>query len=165
MGETANPLQPLLDDHEDFLDKLAELEATLDEMMHTREANEGNREILDESIRFFREELLPHFAREDDVVLPPLEVAIGRFGTLVNVVAYEHEEIRREIQKFEEARRDLEALRDPWPMIEELNRHGIFTIQFLWDHFRKERTGLFAVALEKLSRSQLDEIGTKLARG
>ncbi len=165
MGETANPLQPLLDDHEDFVDKLAELEATLDEMMHTREANEGNREILDESIRFFREELLPHFAREDVLILPPLEAAIGRFGTLVNVVAYEHEEIRREIQKFEEARRDLEALRDPWPAIEELNRHGIFTIQFLWDHFRKERTVLFPAAMEKLSQSQLDEIGTRLARG
>ncbi len=164
MGEASGPFQPLLDDHEDFQEKLAELEATLDEMMRTREANEGNREILDEAVRFFRDELLPHFAREDEVVLPPLEAAIGRFGTLVNVVAYEHEEIRREVEKFEEARRELDGLRDPWPAIGELNRHGIFTIQFLWDHFRKERTGLFPAALEKLAPAQLEEIRTRLAR-
>jgi len=165
MGDSDDPFQSLLDAHADFLDKLAELEATLDEMMHTREASEGNREILDESIRFFHDELLPHLAREDEIVLPPIEAAIGRFGTLVNVVAYEHEEIRREILKFGEARRELDALKDPWPAIEELNRHGIFTIQFLWDHFRKERTGLFVVAMEKLSAVQLEEIRTGLARG
>ncbi len=164
MGEAASPFQPLLDDHEEFLDKLAELEATLDEMMRTREASESNREILDESVRFFREELLPHFAREDEVVLPPLEAAIGRFGTLVNVVAYEHEEIRREVEKFSEARRELERLRDPWPAIGELNRHGIFTIQFLWDHFRKERTGLFPAAQEKLPPPELEAIRARLAR-
>ncbi len=165
MGGPDDPFQPLLEAHADFLDKLTELEATLDEMMRTREASEGNREILDESIRFFREELLPHLAREDEIVLPPIEAAIGRFGTLVNVVAYEHEEIRREVLKFGEARRELDALKDPWPAIEELNRHGIFTIQFLWDHFRKERTGLFVVAMEKLSATQLEEIRTRLARG
>ncbi|HLE54861.1 MAG TPA: hemerythrin domain-containing protein [Thermoplasmata archaeon] len=164
MGEAGSPFQPLLDAHEDFVDKLTELEATLDEMMRTREASEGNREILDESIRFFEEELLPHFVQEDEVVLPPLEAAIGRFGTLVNVVAYEHEEIRREVHKFEDARRELDSRRDPWPAIEELNRHGIFTIQFLWDHFRKERTGLFPAALQKLTGPQLEGIRERLAR-
>ncbi len=163
MGEADNPFQRLLDEHAEFVDKLTELEATLDEMMHTREASEGNREILDESIRFFEEELLPHFAKEDELVLPPLEAAIGRFGTLVNVVAYEHEEIRREIRKFKEARREVDVLKDPWPAIEELNRHGIFTIQFLWDHFRKEKTGLFTVAQEKLPAAQLETIRAKLA--
>ncbi len=163
MAYPADPFQPLLDDHDEFLEKLNELEAVLDEMMNTREANEGNRELLDESIRFFEEDLLPHFAREDAVVLPPLEAAIGRFGTLVNVVAYEHEEIRREIAKFKEARTELGASRDPWPSIQELNRHGIFTIQFLWDHFRKEKVSLFPKAAASLSAEQLAEIRRRLA--
>ncbi len=158
-----DPFQPLLDAHDEFLEKLTELEAVLDEMMNTREANEGNRELLDESIRFFEEDLLPHFRTEDDVVLPPLEAKIGRFGTLVNVVAYEHEEIRREIAKFKEARAELVATADPWPAIQELNRHGIFTIQFLWDHFRKEKTSLFPTAGQSLSAEQLDRIRTALA--
>ncbi len=113
MGEDLSPFQPLLDEHEEFLEKLNELEAVLDEMMNTREANEGNRELLDESIRFLEEDLLPHFALEDRVVLPPIEAKIGRFGSLVNVVSYEHEEIRREISKFKEARAQLERDKDP----------------------------------------------------
>ena len=164
MGEDASPFQVLLDDHEEFLEKLTELEAVLDEMMNTREANEGNRELLDESIRFFDEDLLPHFAREDRIVLPPIEARIGRFGTLVNVVAYEHEEIRREIAKFKEARAELDPAKDPWPAIQELNRHGIFTIQFLWDHFRKERTSLFPTAAKSLSASELETIQAGLTQ-
>jgi hemerythrin-like domain-containing protein len=163
MAEPADPFQPLLDDHEEFLEKLNELEAVLDEMMNTREANESNRELLDESLRFFEEDLLPHFAREDSVVLPPLEAAIGRFGSLVNVVAYEHEEIRREIAKFREARSELERTQDPWPAIQELNRHGIFTIQFLWDHFRKEKVSLFPKAASSLPAERLAEVGRRLA--
>ncbi len=164
MAEPESPFQPLLDDHDEFLEKLIELEAVLDEMMNTREANDGNEELLDESIRFFDEDLLPHFRREDELVLPPLEAAIGRFGTLVNVVEYEHEEMRREIEKFKEARADLGKQRDRWPAIQELNRHGIFTIQFLWDHFRKEKVSLFPKAVESLSAAQLETIRAKLAQ-
>lgn len=164
MGETPGPFQSLLDDHDEFLEKLNELEAVLDEMMRTREANDGNRELLDESIRFFEEDLLPHFRTEDEVVLPPLEAAIGRFGTLVNVVGYEHEEIRREIAKFKEARTALNRLGDPWPAIQELNRHGIFTIQFLWDHFRKEKASLFPTAAKSLPAEQLADIGRQLGQ-
>ncbi len=164
MGEAADPFQSLLDEHTDFVEKLAKLEAILDEMMSTREASEGNREILDEAIRFFEEELLPHFAKEDAIVLPPVEAKIGRFGTMVNVVAYEHGEIRREVAKFKEARGRLERERDSWPAIEELNRHGIFTIQFLWDHFRKEKVSLFPTARQELSREDLEVVRARLTR-
>lgn len=164
MGGELDPFQPLLDEHEEFLDKLAELEAALDEMMGTRHVSEANRAVLDEAVRFFDEDLLPHFTKEEATVLPPLEAKIGRFGTMVNVVAYEHAEIRREIAKFKEARGELEASREPWPVIQELNRHGIFTIQFMWDHFRKERDSLFPVARESLEASQLESIRTRLAR-
>ncbi len=164
MADPGSPFQPLLDDHDEFLEKLNELEAILDEMMNTREANDGNRELLDESIRFFGEDLLPHLRREDEIVLRPLEAAIGRFGTLVNVVSYEHDEVRREIEKFKEARADLETHKNPWPAIQELNRHGIFAIQFLWDHFRKEKTSLFPKAMEALPAAQLETIRAKLAQ-
>ena len=47
--------------------------------------------------------------------------------------------------------------------IEELNRHGVFTIQFLWDHFRKEKASLFATAREVLSPEELASIGMHLS--
>ena len=46
--------------------------------------------------------------------------------------------------------------------IEELNRHGIFTVQFLWDHFRKEKTSLFQTARETLSAGELEALGRSL---
>src|SRR6059036_4093340 len=106
MGEPPeDPFAPLVAVHEDLVDKLTELEATLDEMMATRETREGNDIILDEAVRFFAEELMPHLRLEDEALLPALEMAIGRYGTLVTVVMYEHEEIRRGVAKRSEERR------------------------------------------------------------
>lgn len=159
MGDVPDddPFARVLIVHADFVDKLTELEATLDEMMATQEASEVNRTILDESVRFFEDELLPFLAAEDEVILPRLEAAIGRFGTLVNVVAYEHDEIRRGVEKFKAARGTLSA-RPSWPAIQEANRHGIFLVQFLWDHFRKERVSLYPTARERLPASDLRAI-------
>src|SRR3972149_5300273 len=128
MREMPDPFGSLLTDHEDFGEKLAELEATLDEMVTLREASAGNLDLIDEALRFVEEELLPHFRREEEIVLPALAARIGRYGSLVNVVEYEHEEMRRGIVKLKEARDALAAANDPWPAIQELNRHGIFAI-------------------------------------
>lgn len=162
MGDAPDPFARLLDEHADFIEKLSELEATLDEMMATHEVTEVNRILLDEAIRFFEEELVPHFRREEEAVLPLVEAKIGRFGSLVNVVHYEHDEIRREIGKIKEARAALET-RDPWPTIQELNRHGVFTIQFLADHFRKEKMSLFPTARDELAPEDLETIRARLA--
>src|SRR6266571_4187963 len=127
MGDVLDddPFSAVLADHADFVDKLTELEAT-----------------LDEAIRFFDDELLPFLAAEDEAILPRLEAAIGRYGTLVSVVGYEHAEIRRGVEKFKDARRAL-GRQPSWSAIQEANRHGVFLVQFLWDHFRKERTSLY----------------------
>jgi len=164
MGQADDdPFARLLAEHADFGEKLRELEATLDEMMARREATEENREMVDEALRFFDEELMPHFRLEEEIVLPTLEARIGRFGTLVNVIAYEHDEVRREIAKLKEARAALSDGRDPWPAIQELNRHGIFAIQFLANHFRKERTSLFPTARAELPLEDLDRVRARLA--
>jgi regulator of cell morphogenesis and NO signaling len=159
-------LTKLAEEHADFVDKLTELEAVLDEMMETRMASDEDVELLDEAVRFFEEELFPHFEREEKFLLPPLEAKVGRFGSLVNVVAYEHAEIRREVGKIRESLAALKGRR-PAPHdaeIEELNRHGIFTVQFLWDHFRKEKMSLFATARQELSPEELEQVRAALGR-
>ncbi len=158
-------LNRLAEEHADFIDKLTELEAVLDEMMQTRQASEEDIELLDESVRFFEEELFPHFEREEAFLLPPLEAKVGRFGSLVNVVTYEHAEVRREVGKIKEGLAALKAKRGgPLdPEIEELNRHGIFTVQFLWDHFRKEKQSLFQTAREELTTSELESLARSLS--
>lgn len=159
-----DPLRPLLDDHADFVDKLTELEATLDEMMNTRSASKENVDLLDEAVRFFEDELFPHFAREEKLLLPPLEVKVGRYGSLVNVVEYEHAEVRREVEKIKAGIAALKAARGDRheAEIEELNRHGLFTVQFLWDHFRKEKMSLFPTARLELSAAEQERIRGEL---
>jgi hemerythrin-like domain-containing protein len=163
MGDARDPFARLLDEHGDFIEKLSELEAVLDEMTATQAVTEENRILLDEAIRFFEEELVPHFRREEESVLPLLEAKIGRFGSLVNVVQYEHDEIRREIGKLREARAALDRPPEAASAVRELNRHGIFTIQFLADHFRKEKTSLFPTARNELSPEDLETIRARLA--
>src|SRR6266705_1411633 len=127
MGEPPeDPFAPLVAVHEDFVDKLTELEATMDEMMATRETREWNEIILDHAVRFF-------------------------------------EEIRSGVAKFEEARDDLRRLPASWPSIQELNRHGIFLVQFLWDHFRKENTSLFPTARKVLSPDALRNVTERIS--
>lgn len=159
-----DPFSALLTAHADFVDKLTELEASLDEMMATREARETNLMILDESLRFFDDELGPVLRAEDEMILPRLEVAIGRYGTLVSVVALEHDEIRRGVEKLREAREELQRHPESWSAIQEVNRHGIFLVQFLWDHFRKERVSLLPTARERLSSSDLAAIRRRFAQ-
>jgi len=156
-------LTQLAQEHADFIEKLTELEAALDEMMATRETREGNEIILDEAVRFFAEELMPHLRLEDEAVIPALEKAIGRYGTLVTVVMHEHEEIRRGVAKFDGAREDLRRDPESWPAIQELNRHGIFLVQFLWDHFRKENTSLFPTARKVLSADAIRKITEQIS--
>jgi len=160
-----DPLSELAEEHADFVEKLSELEAALDEMMETHVASDEDIELLEEAVRFFEEELFPHFEREEKHLLPALESKIGRYGSLVNVIAYEHDEIRREVQKIKESLAALEARRPATHRaeIEELNRHGIFTIQFLWDHFRKEKTSLFVTAREVLSPDELKSFGLHMS--
>jgi hypothetical protein len=50
-----------------------------------------------------------------------------------------------------------------WAAIQEVNRHGIFLVQFLWDHFRKERTSLYPTARERLSAADLQAIRERFA--
>jgi hemerythrin-like domain-containing protein len=157
-------LTQLAQEHADFIDKLTELEAALDEMMATRVASDVDIELLDEAVRFFEEELFPHFDREEKFLLPALEAKVGLYGSLVNVVAYEHAEVRREVSKIKEGLAALKAKRGGPHVkeIEELNRHGIFTVQFLWDHFRKEKMSLFQTARETLSAGELEALGRSL---
>jgi len=126
-------------------------------MMEVRRATEAGVDAAERAVRLLEEGVLPHFEREETFLLQPLGEKVGRTGSLVDVIAYEHAEIRREAGKIKEALAALKAARRGPHMaeVEELNRHGIFTVQFLWDHFRKEKASLFPTAREVLTPADL----------
>src|SRR5438876_3199359 len=133
MGETSDdPFAPLIGVHEDFVDKLTELEATLDEMMATRETREGNDIILDEAVRFFAEELMPHLRLEDEALLPALEMAIGRYGTFVTVIMSEHEEIRRGLENLTTAQENFGAVPVQWLATKNFTDTGSSLFRSFW---------------------------------
>src|SRR2546427_7085997 len=122
MGEPPeDPFAPLVAVHEDFVDKLTELEATLDEMMATRETREGNDIILDEAVRFFEEELIPHLRLEDEAVLPPIQKGNGRDRTLPAVRVYQHQGNQRGGLEFDEGRDDPRHAPAPSAALQGLN--------------------------------------------
>src|SRR5439155_1086279 len=67
------------------------------------------------------------------------------------------------VTQFDEAREDLRRDPNSWPVIQELNRHGIFLVQFLWDHFRKENTSLFPTARKVLSADAIRKITEQIS--
>jgi len=102
--------------------------------------------------------------REEHALLPALEAKIGRRGTLVSVIAYDHEEIRRALGKLGEALAALEgqAATAHALALREVNRHGIFLVQYLGLHMAKEDSALMAVARESLGEEGLREVERRL---
>ncbi len=163
---TTDPLARLSEEHAGFLEGLRGFEAALDAMMAARQASDAGVQAAERAVRLLEEGVLPHLEREERFLLPPLEAKVGRTGSLVGVVIFEHAEIRREVGKIKAALAALTAAR-PGPRageVEELNRHGIFTVQFLWDHFRKEGASLFPTAREVLAPAELEALAASFGR-
>jgi len=160
----ADPLARLAEEHAGYLEGLKGFETALDAMMAARRATDAGIEATERAVRLLEEGVLPHFRREEAFVLAPLDERVGRTGSIVGVIAYEHDEIRREVGKIKEALAELKAARQGPHAgeIEELNRHGIFTVQFLWDHFRKEKASLFPTAREVLTPAELEALAGSL---
>jgi len=96
--------------------------------------------VFHETSEFLQTAVFDHFRREEVALLPPLEAKVGRFGSLVNVIAYDHDEVRREVGKLAGALAALAAKADGphGPELREVNRHGIFLVQYLGLHMAKE---------------------------
>jgi hemerythrin-like domain-containing protein len=146
-------LDAIAGQHGEIRDALVRLEHTLDAMANARRPTAAQVAVLEDVVRFLRGPLLAHFRAEDETLLPPLERAIGRFGTLVNVVDYDHQEVRRAVEKLAEGLRALQATQDRLSRreVEEVNRHGLFIVQYLGLHMVKEED-----ALAELLRAHLD---------
>jgi len=162
-----DPFLAFHEDHERIRPGLRSLEAALDAAMNRDRAGAAELATFRESLELLRTEGFDHFRREERALLPPLEARIGRFGTLVSVIAYDHEEIRREVGKFEDALTRLEAKAGTahGPELRELNRHGIFIVQDLSLHMAKEDSSLAELARKALGEEGMREVSRRLEDG
>ena len=159
-----DPFLAFYGDHEVIRPRLRAFEKALDEAMNRDRAGAAERKLFRETVEFFHTAVFDHFRREEAALLPPLEAKVGRYGTLVNVIAYDHDEVRREVAKFEEALAALEAKADGPHSAElrELNRHGIFLVQYLGLHMAKEDSSLAEMARQALGEEGVREVARRL---
>ncbi|HKZ63438.1 MAG TPA: hemerythrin domain-containing protein [Thermoplasmata archaeon] len=159
-----DPLLTFHREHEALRPRLRAFEGALDVAMNREQAGSAELTVFRETLTFLRAELERHMRREEHALLPALEAKIGRRGTLVSVIAYDHEEIRRALGKLGEALAALEgqAATAHALALREVNRHGIFLVQYLGLHMAKEDSALMAVARESLGEEGLREVERRL---
>ena len=155
----------MTDDQRRALDAiLASLEAALDTAMNRDRAEDADLRVFRETGEFLHTAVLDHFRREEGALLPPLEAKVGRFGSLVNVIAYDHDEVRREVGKLADAVATLAAKVDGphGAELREVNRHGIFLVQYLALHMAKEDAYFGGDARQALGEDGLAEVARLL---
>src|SRR3970282_3053232 len=96
----ADPLLAFRRDHEEIRPRRRALEAALDAAMNRDRAVPPELAVFRGTIAFLQSVAFDHFRREERALLPPLEAKVGRYGSLVNVIAYDHEEGRGEVDKL-----------------------------------------------------------------
>jgi len=161
---TGDPLLAFHQDHEGIRPRLRALEAALDAAMNRDRAEDADLRVFRETGEFLHTAVLDHFRREEGALLPPLEAKVGRFGSLVNVIAYDHDEVRREVGKLADAVATLAAKVDGphGAELREVNRHGIFLVQYLALHMAKEDAYFGGDARQALGEDGLAEVARLL---
>ena len=158
-----DPFLLLHKEHEAIRGRLRAFEKALDAAMNRDRADDGERAVFRDTLAFLRGDVDRHFRREESALLPPLEAKLGRFGTLVNVIAYDHDEVRREVSKLGDALAALERTTGPHRAeLHEVNRHGIFVVQYLSLHMAKEDSSLADLARQTLGDEALREAARRL---
>jgi len=158
-----DPLRTLRVEHDAIRPRLRALEAALDAAMNRGRADTSDMAAFRDALAFSRGTVLEHMRREEASLLPALEAKVGRRGTLVDVVLWDHDEVRREIGKLGDALAALEAADGPGDAeLRELNRHGIFLVQYLGLHMAKEDASLAELARTVLGEDGLRDVAARL---
>lgn len=160
----ADPLLTFHGEHEAFRRALRTLERALDASVNRRHADATEMVVFHDAVHLLRTSVSSHFRREEESLLPVLEEKVGRHGTLVGIIAYDHEEIRRETGKLAEALDALETKANDRhePELAEVNRHGIFLVQYLGLHMAKEDAYYAEAARLDLGEEGMAEVHRRL---
>ena len=158
-----HPLDAFRDDHLAIRERIADLEAHLDRAVNVRRLTAESTGEFRGDAEFLEDFLLDHFRSEDESLLPAVERHLGRHGeSMVDILWQEHEELRRAVRKFAEALDAAIPAAGGSGTVEELNRHGLFLVQVLQDHVRKEELAFFPKAREVLTEAEWTEVAERL---
>ncbi len=110
------------------------------------------RSLVRAVVSFFEEELVPHFAAEEEGLFPLMEAALGRLALI--------QELREEHERFRTWVAELRHVTDSPSVEETLRAFGAL----LHDHIRKEERVLFPLFEKRMPPAEAQRAGEMIAR-
>ncbi len=144
-------LDTFCEEHEEALDRLANLRQYLDQLREGKPMGwlvDGYEAFSD----WLGEALKTHFRMEEEVLFPPLKEVFGRGGGPVSQMLYEHGEIEEAHAKM------AAALAKEDPDREALAEASERILAVLPGHIEKEDNVLFPFAERRLTPDQMAEV-------
>jgi iron-sulfur cluster repair protein YtfE (RIC family) len=174
-----DPIDQLLDEHRAIMAGVAPLRrAVADLNRHGEAALVEALPALEAVSRMMATDLLAHARREDEVLFPALEAALGTTATPTAVMREEHRVIHGEADLFHRTLRELNEVEHPALVAggerlrtltatggtaEALRQTAETIIELLDQHFAKEEAILFPMARQVLSAEAMREVGQRMA--
>lgn len=173
-----DPIAHLLEEHEDLQATLAPLRAAVEALRAGGEpAVPAALPALESVGEMMGTRLLRHARKEDEVLFPALEAALGGDGGPTAVMREEHRVIHERAALFRETLRQIQVLEHPaiaagGAALRHLAHRGAGARELLGIgeeivrtvdlHFAKEEEILFPMAREILSAPEMAEVGRRI---
>ena len=178
---TRDPIDRLLDEHDELQRRFAPLRAAL------RELESGGEKALDAALPALREasrvmstDLIAHAKREDEIFFPAVERALGEGFGLTQVMRTEHVEIHHGTELFRDTLRELHEVDHPaivagGEKLRTLLEQGgdavrlrticLTLLEQIDRHFEKEEQILFPMSREILDTRVLRDVALEMEAG
>lgn len=143
-------LQPFEHDHAELTSLVIELRDTVRRLAADEAPSEGLHDSLEETLDVLREELLSHFAREEEGLFPFVSTELPHFGDQVTRLQSAHDRICGIAVRMSHARRNRAQVIGAFERFDEIYS----------EHAQEERRFLQAVAaeLDDTQRAELLQI-------
>lgn len=119
-----------------------------------RKPFDNPQEQAEDAVRFFRDNLVPHFRAEEEALFPAMRACVPHAAALLDTLTTEHAEIRSYIDQLSQ------ILSDDTPLPSLLKAFG----NLLERHIRCEERELFPLYEAHISETDMARIGTDILR-
>jgi hemerythrin-like domain-containing protein len=119
-----------------------------------RKPSDSPQEQVEDTVRFFHDDLVAHFRAEEEVLFPAIRVCVPRATTILDALTAEHSEMRAQVENL------AHASPNEAPLPTRLRAFG----DLLERHIRREERELFPLYEAHIPEDEAARIGKDIAR-
>ena len=161
MELSKDPLNILLQEHQEGLQHLARLEQAAESIQANGFSAEAIEEII-EAVRWMNNDVREHILREERYLFPVIE----RHGSeLPESMRNDHHELRGAFSQFMEIVQEIERGRMRGSSIHEIVQISLHIVTIMRSHITRENELLFPLAKRLLSVEELTLVATNIGHG